>query len=166
MIDRLKTFQDCNESGAWPLLVRISKRLVNSVNERDQEMKTRIGCKSDLWCERKQLWFRNLPKFWDCFVNHCLLQRQQWNKFFLYWLSVLNPMEVLDDSRSVMPFDALGRTRHTMERKKSKEREQSSQIDCFLWNLETEFEQIPNLWILSLTRIEHWNYCSWIRNNS
>jgi hypothetical protein len=48
MIDRLKTFQDCKESGAWPLLVRILKRLVNSVNERDQEMKTRIDCKSDL----------------------------------------------------------------------------------------------------------------------
>ena len=38
MIDRLKSFQDLIESGAWPLLVGDLNCLVNSVNEREQEM--------------------------------------------------------------------------------------------------------------------------------
>lgn len=42
MTDRLKSFQDCKESGAWPLRVGVLKCLANPDNERDQEMKTRI----------------------------------------------------------------------------------------------------------------------------
>jgi len=39
---------------------------------------------------------------------------------FLYWLLDFNPTEVLVDSRSVMPWDTMGRTRHTMIKTKSK----------------------------------------------
>lgn len=38
MIDRLKSFQDLIESGAWPLLVGDMNCLVNFGNEREQGM--------------------------------------------------------------------------------------------------------------------------------
>lgn len=38
MIDRLKSFQDSMESGAWPLRVGDLNCLVNFGNEREQEM--------------------------------------------------------------------------------------------------------------------------------
>jgi hypothetical protein len=48
-------------------------------------------------------------------------------------------MEVLGHSRSVMPLDALGRTRHTIEKKESLFQDERDFISFILWILETEY---------------------------
>ncbi len=85
----MKIFLDSMGGGAWPFLVGGVICLVNSVNERDLDL--------------LNSWANSFG-----FVLH-----------FLEGLSVVYPVEVRGNNRSVMPLDVLGRTRATLIRSSS-----------------------------------------------
>lgn len=90
-------------------------------------------------------------QFDNCSMEHCLFQTQ-WDEslwfapqFFLYWQSGFNSMEVLGHSRSVMPFDTLGRTRHTIGKEMSETK----------WTLLSQMQIWFNVSFCGFSKLKH-----------
>ena len=117
--------------GAWPFLVGGVICLVNSDNERDSPLLNSrldldLRVRSSLACQRVSFGCLALREQSLRVCACCRFLSGAWpalqvrrplcglKEFFLEGLTVLKPSETESNNRSVMPLDALGRTRATM----------------------------------------------------